>query len=44
MNHEQKQFDGDVAVDLEEAELEIVATTLQVRSGIQAGRGLQPCL
>jgi hypothetical protein len=38
------QLEADLAVEREEAELETIATALQVRSGIPAGRGLQPCI
>ena len=45
MNYETKeQFDGEETVEIEQTELENVATAMQVRSGIQAGRGIQPCL
>jgi hypothetical protein len=43
MNYETKdQLDQNVAVEIEETELETIATAMQVRSGIRAG--LAPCL
>lgn len=38
------QLEADLAVELEETELETIATALQVRSEIRAGRSLQPCI
>ena len=43
MNHEtNEQLEANLAVELEETELETIAAALQVRSGIRAG--LLPCL
>ena len=45
MNHETtQQLDASFAVETTETELEIIAKAMQVRSGIQAGRGIQPCI
>ena len=45
MNYEtNEQLEANLAAELEETELETIATALQVRGGIQAGRGVQPCL
>jgi|KBSMisStandDraft_5_1062788.scaffolds.fasta_scaffold2476078_1 hypothetical protein len=38
------QLDRNEQVDIEEADLEEIAATLPVRSGLRAGRNIQPCI
>ena len=44
MNYETEKLDPQVAVQLEDAELETIATAMQVQTGVRAGRSIQPCI
>jgi hypothetical protein len=39
-----EQLDRSGPIETEAAELEMIATAMQVRSGIRAGRDIQPCI
>jgi hypothetical protein len=45
MNNEPNNtLDRNAAIEIEQTELETIAATLQVRSGLRAGRAIQPCI
>ena len=44
MIYETQPIDPQAAVELEDGELETIATAVQVQTGIRAGRRIQPCI